>query len=534
MFKYWNYIVIQFNNINKKNNLEENKKTVFDGSFFENGFSYYAIVDNNNHALRSSIMMTSLEATPEKILLNICKNAIVFGISATANYDTVIGNYALKEYLIPKLKKRYFELDEKENEVLKKQFNDSILYYNRIKINACPINSDNNYNESSWKSVFKKDDDCESIYNIINQTIPENGDPKNFLRNRYLRIGQVFKEFIVQKDIKSFLCMLNKFPNDEFELNKDVLQIIFDKISHGSALWDNSVVVLRSGNDYEIKKEELLNQLKLGEKKLVISTYATIGAGQNLQYEVLPDDVETIFINDYSKSKEKDFDAIYLDRPTNLIKQLSESNGEDDFTKYLTQLEYLKTSGELNRNEVRRLIEEGFGFHYYGIENNKIKSTEIDSSTNFATKVLVQAVGRLCRTNRKNKNVYIYYDDSISDVININTCKKNLLNPEFEALIQSIGNQNNSDTTAKRLSEEAIEKSDEALIKILNYVKEGWKGWNDNLIEEWKNIRYWVLQHPTLSREEYNNCDDLFQPFYIQLPQKIIKSGLQELETMKR
>ena len=34
-----------------RSNLEESKKKVFDGSFFENGFSYYAIEDNNNHTL---------------------------------------------------------------------------------------------------------------------------------------------------------------------------------------------------------------------------------------------------------------------------------------------------------------------------------------------------------------------------------------------------------------------------------------------------------------------------------------------------
>lgn len=505
-----------------RSNLEENKKKIFDGSFFENGFSYYAIEDDNNHALRSAIMMTSLESTPERILLDVCKKAQVFGISATANYNTLIGNYALEDYIIPKLKKHYYELNKEENEVLATQFEKSISHYDRIKINTISINSDYNYSELSWKTVFKKDEDCEEIYNTINQMIPGNNDSSNYLKNRYLRIAKVFKAFIESKDIKSFLCMLNKFPDDKYELNKNLLQKIFEKISFGSKRWEESIVILRSGNDYEIKKEELLNHLKNNKKKLVISTYATIGAGQNLQYEILSDE-GTELINDFEASKEKDFDAIYLDKPTNLIKQLYESTGENDFTEYLAQLEYLMTSGELSRKNVKRLIEEGFKLHYYGLENNKIKATEIESSTNLATKVLVQAVGRLCRTNRKNKNIYIYYDDAISEVLNINTCKKNLLNPEFEALIHSIGYQKMPDSTEKRLSEEGIEKSEEALIKIIKYVQDGRNGWNDTAIEEWQKIRHWVLQHPTLSREEYNNCDDLYQPFYIELPCKFNK-----------
>ena len=502
-----------------RSNLEESKKKVFDGSFFENGFSYYAIEDNKNHTLRSAIMMTSLESTPERILLDVCKRAKVFGISATANYNTLIGNYAIEDYLIPKLKKHFYELNIEEFSVLKEQFEKSTSHYDRIKINALPICSDYNYSQDSWKEIFKTDEECEEIYNLVNQNIPAKADTTNYLKNRYLRIAKVFKTFLYTKNIKSFLCMLNKFPDDKYELNKGILQTIFEKISYGPKTWEDHVLILRSGNDYEIKKEELLNQLAHDKKKLVISTYATIGAGQNLQYEVY-DDSTTELINDFAPANEKDFDAIYLDKPTNLIKQLYESTGENDFTEYLAQLEYLMTSGEMTRKNAMWHIQEGFKLHYYGLESNKIKATDIESSTNLATKVLVQAVGRLCRTNRKNKNVYIFYDDAVSEVLNIQTCTKNLLNPEFEALIKSMGQSKIIDKSEQNLIDEGIEKSEEALTKIMKYVQEGRNGWNENAMEQWQAIRHWVMQHPTLSREEYNNCDDLFQPFYIALPRK--------------
>lgn len=502
-----------------RSNLEENKKKEFDGSFFENGFSYYAIEDNNNHSLRSAIMMTSLESTPERILLDVCKKAKVFGISATANYSTLIGNYALDDYIIPKLKKHYYQLNDSEYEVLANQFKDSINHYDKVKIHALPITSDYNYNRESWKAIFNREEDCDEVYNLIAQWLPPTIDTKNYLKNRYLRIAKVFKAFLETKEINSFLCMLTKFPDDKNELNKGILQKIFEKLSHGSKLFDDTVVILRSGNDYEVKKEDLLNKLAHGDKKLVLSTYATIGAGQNLQYKVLTD-IETEFINDFTQSEEKDFDAIYLDKPTNLIKQLRDSNTENDFTEYLAHLEYLMTSGELSRKNVFSLVEAGFKLHYYGTENRKIDASDIESSTNLAAKVLVQAVGRLCRTNRKSKNIYIYYDDAIKEVLNVNTCKKNLLNPEFEALIKSIGQSPIPDKTIERLSEEAIEKSEEALSRIMRYVQDGRNGWKDYAIEQWQLIRHWVLQHPTLSREEYNNCDDLFQPFYIELPKK--------------
>lgn len=59
--------------------------------------------------------------------------------------------------------------------------------------------------------------------------------------------------------------------------------------------------------------------LSSGEKLFVLSSYNTIGAGQNLQYKT-PEGVKVVEVNTNARGgMEKDFDGIYIEKPTYLI-----------------------------------------------------------------------------------------------------------------------------------------------------------------------------------------------------------------------
>ena len=511
------------------NNKEENRKKEFDGSFFENGFTYFAIEDDNQHSLRSAIMMTSLESTPEKILLEICKNARVFGISATANYETVIGNYAINNYIVPRLKNHFYQLDSDEIKILENHFKNSISHYDRIKINPISINIEGQYSCSSWAMIFPDDDiACEEVYNLVKQSTSFGYN--DYDQKRYLRIAMVFKKFIDAENIQSLLCLLTLFPKSKNEnLDTEVLVKIFDRIANGRLSFNKNVVILRSGSNYEQKKDELLERLGKGEKIMVLSTYQTIGAGQNLLYDI-PDFLrkesgkdeteQIVHVNDFKPSDKKDFDAIYLDKPTNLLVQLSDSSEEKEFGKFISQVEYLKEVGEISYGESRRYIKDAFHLKFCGGRKLSIKQNELDSFSFFATKQLVQAVGRICRRNIKRPNVYIFYDSSIAEIIDKRACGANLLNPEFEAFLDSVKFNDTKNDNEKKFEQAAVNRSDEALTRIIKYVSDGRNGWKEKAMEEWQLIRAFVLKHPTMSEEEFNACEDLYQPFYIKQPRE--------------
>ncbi len=495
-------------------NEEDRKSNFFDASFFERGFSYYSIEDDDGHSFSSSIRITELSATPEKILLDICKKAKVFGISATANIPTCIGNFALDDYLIPKLKGAYYTFSDAEFSILKKHFEKSISHYDRVNINVNEITSQN-YGETIWRNIFTSESDIEEVCNDINQNCTT-----VFYKQRFYKTAVAIKHFIENDNIKSMLCFLNMFPDDG-EFSKNIVEKIFNKLSiqYDAKLYFNkNVVTLRY--DYDNTKTRLKQQLQRGEKVLVLSTYQTIGAGQNLQY-IIPDNLEVECINDNKKNKCKDFDAVYLESPTNLYTTLNKDK-KDSLVDYIAQLEYLKENGSLSLSQVIFYIRDAFKQYFYNEKtNNSLPFTHFADYKLFVRQRIMQAVGRICRTNCKSKNIYIYYDDELTNKIDSRIDENDLLNPEFKALLNRINEKkNNATDDEQKFINQAETKSAEALNRILHYVTDGRAGWSENAITEWQSIRKFVLSHPTMSENEFLQTETLYQPFYIKLPTK--------------
>ena len=90
-----------------------------------------------------------------------------------------------------------------------------------------------------------------------------------------------------------------------------------------------------------------------GEKLFVISSYNTVGAGQNLQYKA-PGNATIVAVNDYDRGDmEKDFDCIYLEKPTNLLVNVDSKKGieAEDLIRFVYQMEFLMERGEVSRKD---------------------------------------------------------------------------------------------------------------------------------------------------------------------------------------
>ena len=60
--------------------------------------------------------------------------------------------------------------------------------------------------------------------------------------------------------------------------------------------------------------------------------------------------------------------------------------------------------------------------------------------------MLIQAVGRICRTGLKNENIYIYLDEAILKEIDMTAVETRMVNPEFARIIEE-GKKYNVDLT---------------------------------------------------------------------------------------
>lgn len=489
----------------------------FDLTFYEKGFRYYAFEDDYVHDTQSKIMMYSFQITPEKMLLRFCERAKVLGISATATLNSMVGNYDIK-YLSEKLQDKYIDITPQERSRLKESFEDSVKGYDQVNIHVGFI-GENEYNAQSWKQIADSDEFANMCYNYVN--LHANDEKGTYNQERYFRIALAYKSFLLQSDIQSFLCVLTKHPrpNDK-NLNYDILIKLFGDISKFYKMsFDKNSIVQLDGEEYDSKKDDIINRLGKGEKLFVISVYQTIGAGQNLQYPI-PAKMEKdlVKINERPISGHKDFDAIYLEKPTNLITVLENNISEEDFIKYIFYVEMLQEKPEISVRDASAHIKKAFKTFSTSRRNDTIvsKINDCKSVIYLSTRIIIQAIGRICRTNMKSKNIYIYADSRIANRIDLEVCKGREFNREFVALMDTI--KETVSQPVDNRTEELKNKGQLQSIRANKYINSMiLEKWTENRISCWKDLRDMVLKHPTLTREEFDNKGIAYN-FYVEMP----------------
>lgn len=423
-----------------------------------------------------------------------------------------------------------FSLPSKgDKERLSSEFSKSLSGYDGVSINVELLGGSirDNYSISAWRMVFDLDENSTEIFNRIEWKLP--GEEYNYHKERYIRIALAYKQFVLHDDIQSFLCVLTKHPRkgDQY-LDKDILDDIFKciigennlRIGVNSGKSETTYFYQLDGNEYDTKKDEITSKLSEGQKLFIISVYQTIGAGQNLQYKIPPGlEKELIKINDHPSRGEKDFDAIYLDKTTNLLVTLGNNLSEEEFVKYLYHTEFFQETSELSMYDAFKYIKKAFHCYITGSVNNQLTQNAQNvynskSVVLLSTRTIIQAIGRICRTNQKSKNIYIFADDRIEENIDLSISTDRLLNNEFIALLSKVIEQ--SSTQIEDISFE--NKAALLYVRVNKFINNMLrKDWTDDLIEKWRQLRELALKSPTISEEEVSE-NFVAKNFYVRLP----------------
>lgn len=541
----------QFQNKQKSKEIEPKN----DFSFYNNGFRYYDFEDSEMHDTKSKIFVTDFDRTPEKLLLDLANNNLVVGISATAKMKTVIGNYDLK-YLLKNLGDNFLELDITEIQTLKTEFAQRNQNYVSVKAEFLSVDD--------WKKTLKNFEFDKPTYNELLTELEnyQNSESQDFELKRYLKIAKVFQELISNDNIQSFLCFLNTHPTDKEKSNckLSVLEILFAAIiqkykkefffeglnedsifidgnerkltRNYKKLVDKSFRVLNS-KDFEDKKEEILETLKIRQKLFLMTTYATLGAGQNIQYSIAKFDEllangkikQTYTPEGYIPEKLKDFDAIYLDKPSNLLVNVnSEELSDFDVNKRIFQAEMLFQSNKIFYQQLVYEIKKTFKQVYYKNRrfdiffpkevHRSLYSTE--DYRNYVAKEVIQAIGRINRTHFKNNEVYIFADKEIAPHIKFFDTTNYLCLKEFEALIA----QAQFESINEPIENDNAMEIEQNNIYCHNWINAKVKGkyWNKQNIKDWQELREIVMKYPTVSRQEFENLAELKDWQFIYVP----------------
>ena len=468
-------------------------------SFYESGFQYYLFNDDPMHDLKSIIFLYDYPRTPEKMLEDLCKRAKVIGISATATRPTVLGNFDL-EYLRYRLGRRYFDLNKEDCKRMLQRHQMFTEGYEQIQIHADLIQDECDLNDP-----FKEIIESSKRRNVLNTKMSGSLiSDVDYCKKRYLRIAKAFKEFLHHEDIQSMLCLLNIFPREVQEkFNSNYLLELFDELLKEQGMKEKAkdLVVIMDSDDFDLQKEKLAQVLEAGKKKFVISTYQTLGAGQNLQYPV-PKKMENKLVqtNTVYTSSKKDFDAIYLDDPTNLIVNMGmDETPFESLIQYIYQVESLVESRELSVVEGGKCIKTAINTHLETNKNTSFKQSGLNKTRSFheyALRILEQGVGRICRTNLKNAHIYIYAEEKVAKHFEVEGHTERICSPEFQALTTCCKQFLQNQDTEYDFKKEIIEANKKTKKLIDTYIKNR-KIWTHQMVDDWKGMRSTALKYPT-------------------------------------
>ena len=495
-----------------------------DLSFYETGFRLFEFIDDDYHRAQTYLQYLQMRNTPENVLLYLCRQAKVVGLSATAALPTVLGNYDLK-YVREQLNKHYHELSAEATASIQRELETLWAPYKkgRIQVNLQVVDrgKDHLLCSERLEDIFTQKALAQTYMRRFTALGAE-----EYAQKRYCNILTAMKAFWTHPDIRAFLCLNQVLPMSgkramDENLLRDALEDLRRVYAPQAA---GEIVILRSGEQFEQSKDRLLQDLRTGAKRFVLSSYQTLGAGQNLQYPI-QDSRNLVTLNaEYDEKdprfQKKDFDALYLGDVTHTVVNLNEDGplSAQELLKFCFQVECLYENDEISFRTLNRLLKDGIG-RFSGRRPLNASAQSIlrqsDSIHGRITRDVIQAVGRMGRTFLKNPSVYLFTTEKTLYDLDLSCLNGRILSPEMETLQKARTDLGTKETCIDHTHNEAERKATRGNAYILRMLN---VDWTEETIALWKALRQTVLQYPRAGLDILNS-NPIIRAYYIPLAQ---------------
>ncbi|WP_044411154.1 DEAD/DEAH box helicase family protein [Thiomicrospira microaerophila] len=484
--------------------------------FCAQGFSLFEMSDSPNHDTYSALKHYVFTDTPENYLAYLCDKARVIGLSATAEFENPLGNFYFN-YLHQQLGDKFIWLNDAEHARIQDEFDQRTQGYANIKLDVGVLKNASDF-EQELLDVLDDSEMVEQLIAEINAFILETQKPDYFLQ-RYLNLFNTMQQFIEAEDMYGFLALFTALPkpdNPAFDLawvERVFRHLAKDKNKEIPGL---VLKVLQSQN-YADDLAKVTKLLSEGKRVFVVSSYATLGAGQNLQFPI-PDTLKNsvITINDSNPSTEMDFNGLYLDNVTRVIPNPKENDEGYQLKNALDRifkLMYLHEVGALSTDQKDELVKHSLQVLYASKAFNPIGLKELQAHHNAVAAKLIQAIGRLCRTNQKAPRIFIRLSETLLKSLHqADLPATTPLLPEVKAILALQPSQSVQASANQQLitqAENRNEKVELYIARMLGNIT------SPNHIKTWRALRAYCLAHPCF--DEWT--DEYHSDLHLQLPQ---------------
>lgn len=525
--EYKNFFVKRLNKKSKKHyDISEEDKVI------SMKYSCFQIKEANpDYSYNEKVLISSqfMYTTPELMLYRMCKNNLVFGISATADIETCVGNFDLR-FLKMNLRDNYYTLNHFEQAKLKKSLETINRFEKDIKRELNVFGKAGNF-ELGFKNVENLRNNDELYYRKLMRTLRTIsqqiiGDEKTrenqimYLEYSYM----VIINFLLEKESRSLLFISNRLT--QIPLLKQCLveikKILGKKIEPISFKELNAKGIDESFKNKTLVENDLMKDLSNPKKKTIIyTTFQSAGTGVNFKCYSQKFDKNSLIAIDSEIQKEinfplefKDIDEIAVENKTHLI-NFDESKNKVEMIYYSS---LLLENNALSK-EHRSFLLKGDIINFTGAYKTKYDYVE-----NCVGKI-IQAIGRCSRTKLRNKVRNIYIDEDGFEVLKRFEGRGRLFIEDINFILSEAKRVNLKERNASSFNKDLILKNykiietfeKEYLDEINKYnsimrISNNEGAFNEpiynlfcDFVKKYEDFRKYVLKYPTRSDSSPKN-----------------------------
>lgn len=474
-------------------------------SFHDSGYeianiSKYSETDDTVVASTFDLALTSSGLLAHWVLAG----AKVLGISATATSATAIHNFDLK-YLRDVLSTRFIVLNDEQKKAIQAEYYAKRRYKeNGVKIAVKSISE-----RVAWGGVEKLYQEYKGstlMPQVLEMQLCEmlgidKPESLQFELKRVNKLLESIRLFSVHPDNRYHFCMLNKsYKTKEFF---EFMAFVGDKF--GVSIFENINAASFRNDEFQ----SVLKQLETTSNKVVVITnYQATGAGLSPSYEIAQ--LHNLIYIGPEGSKpiqnKTDIDSIYLEQPKSLIgshiyDSMLSSERDLAIKKNIHDALMLHEQGIVVANDVKSQLKWFISPKVNGRAVGKMIATYKGSEDyRYAVyRFVEQALGRMCRTEWKQKEISIMFDaqDDFIEALARDSRNISYLSFEYQELIVEVKKQLRIITEEKQRST-YHPKASRNYAHIQRLITSVYEHQNPSAIGQYERLRHWMMKKPAM------------------------------------
>lgn len=496
-----------------------NAKNLFtiDNSMFNRGFHYYRIISNPDREAMVHVYLFAQKNTPEKILAQAANNWRVLMVSATIDNESSLANFDF--HWLESHVSCIRDLNSTENELLNEDNKKRVELYQKnvvTEVSQISIYTGKDTVEHVFKNWLKRYNPKISI-NEVKELLDDYPEDINVISSYDDEMVYYFDRDL--KTLAAIISMIHLYQNDPTKQSF----IIYRNAKTDSKMvtWFLNVLEKINLKNYDQclvtiaakDKRDSLPQIKRdwqkGDLRILLTTYATLERGVNLQYPV-PDKywknknkyyaiVQEKFV-DWDNPK-KDLDGIYLEKPTHIYT----SNNSSFSINNNQVLHYIFEQDELYQDGFQSFGKKKVAIEHFLTGMPFVSLANLYPIICAALVKVEQALGRVSRVEIKNKQINVFVDNSLTPLLSsFNQGRR--MNGLLRDLLKNVKENGHNEELENAKNQRELNQ----LSNKMKFVVENWanvlRKSDPEIQQEWLLFRELVLKYPIInSMQEIQN-----------------------------